>query len=250
MTGFKILLAILLFLLLLLLIPITLRISYDGVIRLSAGALGMYFRILPKKQKKIRLRSFTAKNLRKRREKERLAALKKQRKIEEKERKKKAAAARRSDQKKLPPEPITDEPSTLRILLGMTDLILNTFFGKLRVQVLRMRITVGGPDASAVGMAYGIVSQSVAYLMELIALKTRFRRVHNEDIVVAADFLLEKTTAEIDLRFRLSMWDLLSTGIVLGFRFLREKYKTRPKRTDPGREKSERIKCDEREQQA
>ena len=233
----KILLALFLLLLFLFLIPITLRISYDGAVRLSVGALGLYYSIVPKKPKKIRLKNFTAKKLRKRREKERLAALKKQRKKEEKERKKKAsaAAAKAEGKKKLPPEPMSDEPSALRILLGMTDRILNTFFGKLRVDVLRMRIIVGGPDASSVGITYGIVSQAVAYLMELIAAKTRFRRVHDEDVAVVSDFLLAKTTAEIDLRFRISLWDLTATGITLGFRFLREKNAARPKQNRFGR---------------
>ena len=76
---------------------------------------------------------------------------------------------------------------------------------------------------------FGIVSQSVAYLMELIAQKTRFRRVRKELIQVIPDYLAQRTTAEIDLRFGLRLGDLVTTGILFVVRYLREKHPRKPR---------------------
>ena len=64
--------------------PLSARIGYDGDVTLSAGALGIYLRILPKKRKTVRLGRFSPNNYqklldaeRRKEEKKRLAARKK-----------------------------------------------------------------------------------------------------------------------------------------------------------------------------
>ena len=177
------------------------------------------------------LRRFSAARVRRMREQERIERLKKQKKKQEAEKKKKAAAEqkKKEKQKQLPPPEVSDEPGTIRILLRIVGDVLDTFFGRLRVKMLRLRIAVGASDAAKTAITYGIVSQGVACLMELIAQKTRYRRVKRAEVEVVPDYLAQKTTAEVDLRFGLSLADLIVTGVKLGVRFLREKYPVRPR---------------------
>jgi len=230
MVG-KILLGVLLFLLLLCLIPVYVCIVYDGEVTLGVRALGIRIPILPKKKKKIHLRRFSAARVRRLREQERLERLKKLKKKQEAAKKKKAAAEqkKKEKQKQLPPPEVSDEPGTIRILLRIVGDVLDTFFGRLRVKMLRLRITVGASDAAKTAIMYGIVSQGVACLMELVAQKTRYRRVKCAEVEVVPDYLAQKTTADVDLRFGLSLADLIVTGVKLGVRFLREKYPVRPR---------------------
>lgn len=220
-----ILLGILLFLLLLLCLPVSIRIGFRDSVTLAVGALGLYFPILPKRKRKINLRRFSVRNYRKLRQKERRRAEKKLLAARENAEKKKknAETAKKNKEKRLPPEEVSDEPSMLRILLRIVGGILEKFFGKLRVKVLRLHITVGGTDAARIAMTCGIVSQSVAYLLELIRKKTKASPIPSGSVSVVPDFLAAKTTADIEIRFQIRAIDLLSVGLSFVIRFLQEK---------------------------
>lgn len=225
MTWLWILIAIFSFILLLFLLPVSIRIGFRDTLTLSVGVPGLLFTVLPKKTKKVRLRQFSRKRYQKRIDKDRLTDAKKKQRQLEKKRQKKAAAHDASGEKgkKLPPQPPGDEPSILSCIFPIVGDVLDTFAGKLRVRILQLQITVGGSDAAHIAIMYGIISQGVAYLMEILAQKTRFHRVHNTYISVLPDFLLDKTTADIQIEFRLRAIDLLSTGLTFLIQFLKQK---------------------------
>ena len=229
MIALWIVLGILLFLCALILIPVSIKIGYKEDVTLSVGVPGIYFPILPKKEKK-------AKPLSKKKyeklllkdaeqaEKKRLADQKKAQK------KKDASKAKQAEkEQKAKDAEMADEPSTMSLILRIVGGVLDTFFGKLRVKIARVNIVVGGPDAAKTALTYGIVSQGVAYLMELIATKTKMTRARNTYVSVVPDFLASKTTADLLIIFRLRLIDLLSTGIVFFIRFMKEKTASSPK---------------------
>ena len=157
-------------------------------------------------------------------EKKRLADQKKAQK------KKDAVKAKQAEkEQKAKDTEMADEPSTMSLILRIVGGVLDTFFGKLRVKIARVHIVVGGPDAAKTALTYGIVSQGVAYLMELIATKTRMTRAKNTYVSVVPDFLASKTTADLLIIFRLRLIDLLSTRIVFFIRFMKEKTASSPK---------------------
>jgi len=217
--------ALLLLVVLLFVLPVSLRVDYNDSLRLSVGAIGIFIPIVPKKKKKIRLSSFSLKKHKKRLEKERKKERLKKEKAALKAKNKAEAnkAKKKNKDKKLPAAEVDDGPSVLRILLGMVGEILDTFFGKLRVKLTTVRITVGGSDATKTALTYGIVAQSVAYLTELISQKTRRLPSCKDDISVEANFLSEKTTACICIVFQLRLVDLISTGIRIAIRFMKKK---------------------------
>lgn len=229
MIALWIVLGILLFLCALILIPVSIKIGYKEDVTLSVGVPGIYFPILPKKEKKAK--PLSKKKYEKlllkdaeRAEKKRLADQKKAQK------KKDAAKAKQAEkEQKAKDAEMADEPSTMSLILRIVGGVLDTFFGKLRVKIARVNIVVGGPDAAKTALTYGIVSQGVAYLMELIATKTKMTRARNTYVSVVPDFLVSKTTADLLIIFRLRLIDLLSTGIVFFIRFMKEKTASSPK---------------------
>jgi len=230
MTWQWIPLGILIFLVVLFALPISIRIGYSSEVSLAAGAFGIYFPILPKKKKKVNLNRFSLKKYRKLLENERAAREKKKQKSLEKARKKKSESQAKKIEKgkKLPPAEPKDEPSVISLIMPVIGGVLDTFAGKLRIKVLHLQITVGGSDAAQIGMMYGIISQGVAYLLELLSHKTKFRRSHKAVVNVVPDFLLSKTKADIRIIFRLRIWDLVTTGIHFLIRFLKEKASRTP----------------------
>lgn len=229
MIALWIVLGILLFLCALILIPVSIKIGYKEDVTLSVGVPGIYFPILPKKEKKAK--PLSKKKYEKlllkdaeRAEKKRLADQKKAQK------KKDAAKAKQAEkEQKAKDAEMADEPSTMSLILRIVGGVLDTFFGKLRVKIARVNIVVGGPDAAKTALTYGIVSQGVAYLKELIATKTKMTRARNTYVSVVPDFLASKTTADLLITFRLRLIDLLSTGIVFFIRFMKEKTASSPK---------------------
>jgi hypothetical protein len=59
---------------------------------------------------------------------------------------------------------------------------------------------------------------------------------------VNADFLLAKTKADIHLIFRLSLWDILVTGVHLLVGFIREKTKAASAAPEPAKSPTKPIK--------
>ena len=229
MIALWIVLGILLFLCALILIPVSIKIGYKEEVTLSVGVPGIYFPILPKKEKKAK--PLSKKKYEKlllkdaeRAEKKRLADQKKAQKTKDTDKAKQAEKEQKANDAEM-----ADEPSTMSLILRIVGGVLDTFFGKLRVKIARVNIVVGGPDAAKTALTYGIVSQGVAYLMELIATKTKMTRAKNTYVSVVPDFLAQKTTADLLIIFRLRLIDLLSTGIVFFIRFMKEKTASSPK---------------------
>ncbi len=217
--------AVLGFFALLFLLPISLRIGFNGEVTLDAGLPGIYFPILPKKPRKYNPKDYSLRKYRKLLEKDRQTeARKKQKALEKAQKKKDSAQSKQLQQgKKLPPEQPSDEPSVVRLILPLVGGILDTFAGKIRVKLLHLDIRVGGSDATQIALTYGAISQGVAFLLTLIAQKTRYVQPRRTQVSVTPDFLLAKTQADVRIIFRLSIADLLSTGIIFLVRFLRRK---------------------------
>lgn len=229
MIALWILLGILLFLCALILIPVSIKIGYKDEVTLWVGVPGIYIPLLPKKAKKAKpLSKKKYEKLllsdAKRAEKKRLADEKKAQK------KRASAKAKQAEKEKmLPDTSVTDEPSALSLVLRIVGGVLDTFFGKLRVKIARVHIVVGGSDATKNALTYGVVAQSVAYLMELLATRTKMSRTEDTSVSVTPDFLAAKTSIDLLIIFRLRLIDLISTGIVFLIRFMKEKTASTPK---------------------
>ena len=208
--------------LILLLIPlfhfgrVTLRIVYRDTVRVTVSVLGIPFTLFSSKQKsKKKRRALTAcKNpdrvlARERRRQRRLArkAAKKRLRDERKKRKKGATAS-----KSTAPAPNLKE--NLEMVFALIRRCHAEAQGQLRLTLRRMHLYVATEDAAKTAILYGVISQSLAYLLEWID-EHFVEVVQKEDSVVCvADFASQKTRADIDVRLSVRTKD----GLLLAWR--------------------------------
>lgn len=166
----------------------------DGV-TLTARVLCFSVRLHPRKRKR--------KSARKRKKADKKAA--------------KAAKHKASTHKRKP---------TLRENLRLVRVLVATLIRRtdkhLTLRTARVRIAVATGDAASTAVLYGVVSQSVAYLLLLLDRVARVKPGKN-DVAVVADFTGEKTTADVKLIFSMRVLGALKTALSLAIAFLRER---------------------------
>ncbi len=108
-------------------------------------------------------------------------------------------------------------------VLALVKLLFSRFFKHLRLDVSKILITVGGEDAAKAAITYGIVSQSVVYLLEYLDKHLKISKKRNGEINVTCDFTSESTVYDISLSASLSVWQILDIGISLAYNYLKGK---------------------------
>ncbi len=209
------------------------------------GGLGpLMLTLSPKKKKTVDPRDFTYKKHQKRLEKERKQAI---RKAERRWKKDEAKAAKKAEAERIKAdaenalEDVDKKKFPLGFILALIKFVfreLRVFIGYFRTEIKVLHVTVGGEDAAEVGKTYGYLSQSVAYLLEILKCNTRMKKLKAESVSVNADFLLPKTTYRIHIKLRLSLWSIFKVGChALGW-FIGQKLREEKRRasSDGGKE--------------
>lgn len=216
MPWYVFLLLFLLFWILVFAIPIRVRFQVgekeDFAVQLLLGPF-VLLRI-PKPQKPLDLRQFTYAKHQKRLAKEAAKQKKKSKKPSQK----------RSVQQSLQSSTAEAKQKSNK-LEGLLHLIRALFrglpdlYGAMRCRIYRLEVVVGGDDAADVALHYGILSQSLACLLEYLSQSSHLHPVEPEALVVRADFLSPKTTVEADLSFQLRIGALvkLLIRVAIGF---------------------------------
>ena len=99
------------------------------------------------------------------------------------------------------------------IVLSLLKKLCKKFFKHLRLDVSHIVITVGADDAASAAITYGIVSQSVAYLLAFLDAHLNIRKKRRGEISVRCDFTAERTVCDIRITASLAVWQLLDIGI-------------------------------------
>ncbi len=128
---------------------------------------------------------------------------------------------------------------------------LSTLFGELlypiiknaRIKFESFVLTVACPDPADTAVRYGIISQSVAYFLDILANSARLSDKEIGKVVLGYDFLSEKTTLDLEMSVTFSVWKLLYVilrGLVkLLMKALKFRVKEKP---DPSQEKNKKHK--------
>lgn len=202
-----ILVAIGLLLLLILLLRVRILFSYSDTTDVSVILQILFFRfpIYPK-QKTVQVRRYTYRRYRKR--------LLKQR---QKEAKGKQPAATSSKARKKKTYPFKDN---IRLYQYLLQRLYKRFLHHFRIDVAVLRISVATGDAAKTAIATGIVSQAVAYIVEILENHTNFHRGYRADISVVPDFLGEKSRASCNIKFSLRVFQIVDLGIRFFYHYL------------------------------
>ena len=209
MLALIIVLCVLLVFLFLLLLPIRLSISYENEVKAELRFLFLHFPLYPKKQKRIKLREYSKKNLRKRKKKKQTPS----------------TASTKRKTKKTAPQALR----TVRLLLYIFKNVYERFFPAFRVRICRLHATVATDDAAKTAILYGAVCQGISYLLEALRAVTG-HPVKEDDVAVVADFLGDKTTFSLHILLSTNLWHVLLLALRAALSFLKfhknEKEKT------------------------
>lgn len=183
-------------------IKFDIMLEEEVVVRLNI--LGIKISIIPSKEKKVKIKKFK-KGYPK--EKEKTAKSKSEKKEKHKF----------SDDEKIP---IGDKISTI---LTLVKLLFSRFFKHLRLDVSKIIVVVGAKDAASCAITYGIVSQSVAYLLEFLDKNLNIYKKRSGEIKVLCDFTAEKTVYDVFISASLNIWQLLDIAITLVYNYFKGK---------------------------
>ncbi len=229
--GFIVLLFVLLFS-----VHAYITIDLKDEFALTVKVLGIPLRILPKKPKKYKIKKYTLKKIRKRDIKAAKAQAKKaeaaKKKAEEKAKKKaELAAMSKAERKALKKAKKAKRPKMtefIPLVARVAKLFFSRFFGKLHIKVARLNIRVGGGDAMAVAMTYGMVNQSVGYLFKILEKICHVDGLKKAEITVVPDYTLKGMAFDCNLTFRVSLGNVVGAALKAGFAFLAGYLKIKP----------------------
>ena len=94
--------------------------------------------------------------------------------------------------------PITE---IIRIVKNILDSFFKNHARNLTVRAARLNISVGASDAATTAILYGVVSQGVAYILELLDNLNDLKPIKKSDINIYPDYTSEKTSADIKFIF-------------------------------------------------
>ncbi len=223
-VGFLIAAAIIV---LILMLKISVRLKLTEDMKLAIGIGLIRLRILPSKEKELRLADYKIKKFRKDRaklaKKQAVAAqkakLKKDRKKVDKTTKKVADAKRRASGEEKPKKDIA---GLIHIVTETAKTFITRFGKHLRIRVRKIRIIIGSDNAAKTAVTYGAVCGAVQCFMELIDNTVRVKLPKNADeLCVVPDFTAEKITAELDVAFSFRVWQIFDMLIRSAVTFIK-----------------------------
>ena len=195
----------LLFFVFILSLKATVTVAYRDEVALSVRVLFLKIRILPKKEKKKGPHAMSEKQAQKIKKKLRKKQQKKAEAKQKKQEKKQAKKEAPKEKKKKSLADILDMIVLIRTLLAK---IIKTFFGHLRIDIVRLKIRVATGDAATTALAYGTVTQAVNLLFPVLEKTKNFSTPKKRDIDIVADFAGEEMEADVEFSFSLRVWHL------------------------------------------
>lgn len=202
-------------------------IEADESARVFLKILFIKIKLVPKERKKVDPRDFEIKKFRRRQEKEKKKALAKQKSKSQKDAKKKQKKELAKQKEKEQPKKKMSA-SEIVDLVGLVSKLVGTFFvrfaKRLRLDLAKIHITVGGEDAASTAITYGVVCQGVAVVVDALDKITNVTPAKDKDISVGVDFLSDKMKLDIKLAASLRVWHVFDMLLSVAIRFVRERF--------------------------
>ena len=100
----------------------------------------------------------------------------------------------------------------LPFLLAALDTIPK-FFGRMECVIRKLHVTVGGDDAAQAAIRFGVLSQSAAYLLEILDCRTRLQPLADDALRVCVDYTAPRTAYDVDFTLTIRPGSILHTGV-------------------------------------
>ena len=194
MVALYIIGGILLFLVLLCLLPVGIRIKYDKDFYLYVSAGFIKIKVIPAKQKKIRISDYSERKLERQRKKQ-------QKKYAKKEKKKAAGAKKEKKDSVLVArlKNIYTAPDMIEQLYDMLILVSDKFAKRLTVKAFQLDAIIGSDNAAKTAILYGGACSAAGCISAFLDQHMSLKKRSGASINVSPDFLSEKTLVYADV---------------------------------------------------
>ena len=142
---------------------------------------------------------------------------------------------RRPTKKKASPAPADTKKEKLTLtekltlVRGLAAALIRKTRHKLHLHAARLHIRVATGDAASTAVLYGAVSGTLACLLAALERVTKLKAVE-PDIAVIADYLSERSSADVKLVFSIRVWSAFTLLITAALAHLRQKQQIRTAR--------------------
>lgn len=206
--------AVLMLLILIMLLPISLSVRYSDEFSMTAKIGFIPIKKSPSPKKKVKISDYSLKAIKKRRKK----AIKAKAKAEKKKASAKPQHAKGSNKKK----GLLD---TLSLIKELLEAIIPGLWGKLKIKISKIYVTVGSEDAAKTALLFSAVNNSVAAILAYLDNASKIKGFSKSEISVRADFLAESVSADIDISFSLRTCQALKILFDTALKYVKLKIK-------------------------
>ncbi|MBR5314697.1 MAG: DUF2953 domain-containing protein [Clostridia bacterium] len=188
---------------LILFIKVRLCLIYEDDLQVSVKVLLFNVPLYPQKEKKPKPSDYSLKKLQKQ-----------QNKLSQKSKQKKKPADTKKENDKA--TKIKDAIGLIRIIL---ENVMQPFGRYLKIEIVKIHVKIASEDAAKTAFLYGIASQSIAYIIELLSNITNVDVKKKNSINVIPDFLDTTPEAKINITLGLRGWHafVLAVKFFMGY---------------------------------
>ncbi|MBQ7699084.1 MAG: DUF2953 domain-containing protein [Clostridia bacterium] len=194
MIALYILGGILLFTVLLCLLPVGIRIKYDNDFSLFVSIGFINIRVIPAKQKKIRVSDYSERKLERQRKRQQKKDAEKERKNTagtKKEKKDSVLAARLKN--------LDTAPDMIEQLYDMLSFVSDKFAKRLTVRFFQLDAIIGSDNAAKTAIIYGGACSAAGCISAFLDQHMSLKKRNEASIRITPDFLSEKTVVYADV---------------------------------------------------
>ena len=184
-----ILITILAVILFILFLRVSIQLVYENELAVVLKVLCFKYTLFPKR-KKLNVKKFSAKGIRRKLEKDKKILNKKQVK----------------EQNKKSNTGIVD---TLKNAYEILSVLVSRLLKYLKIRVVRLDVVIATDDAAKTAIQYGLAVQTVQYLVTVLEQITNFKVKKNCGINVSCDFLTEKSKLDLNIVMSLRVWQAI-----------------------------------------
>ena len=209
-------------------------------LHLSVRAFGIRIKILPKKEKKYKIRDYTPKKIAKR---DRIAAEKAAKKAESDKLKQKAKAAKKQQKKDNEAKLTKAEkkaikarkraarppiPDMLSLFMRILKLFFSGLFSKFHFHVARIKLDIGSDNAATTALMCVGIRAAIRPVLGFLDKHSNLHGMKHAEISVTPNFLSEEIKTDVKLGFSTSLGGILGVAIRAGFSFIVGWFKIKP----------------------
>lgn len=204
------------------------NMELTDTLTLNIRVFGIKIRILPKKEKKYKLRKYTKKKIAKRDAKAAKKAAKAEAKKEAKRKKKKAKKAEKDRLTKAEKKALKKKnkekrpaiPDMISLFIEIAKLFFSTFLSHFHIKTKRIHIKVGGSDAAQTALMWYGIYAACGGLLVFLDKHSNLHGRKQADILIVPDYLSDKIETDLKLSFSMNLFGLLCVLFKVGFKFL------------------------------